>query len=226
VRPERPLRDIAVVVPLRSFTGAKARLASVIDDDARATLAREMADRVVAAAQPHPVVVVSSAPEVVAWAHERGCAVVDDPGSLDAAATAGKEWARAGGFARVVIAHGDLPLASSLDAVTGAADDGVVVIVPDHRDDGTPVLALPVDVPFTFAYGPGSAARHATEATRIDCEVRIVRDPSLQFDVDVADDLDTLRTEASVRETGIRSSSEPWPERPGDAVAESGKACR
>ncbi len=187
-----PLDDIAVVVPLRSFTGAKARLASVIDDDARAMLAREMADRVVAAAQPHPVVVVSSAPEVLAWARDRGCAIVDDPGSLDAAAAAGRDWARAHGFVRVVIAHGDLPLASSLDAVTGAGRDEVVV-VPDRRDDGTPVLVVPADAPFTFAYGPGSAARHVDEAGRIGCEVRIVRDPTLQFDVDVADDLEALR---------------------------------
>jgi 2-phospho-L-lactate/phosphoenolpyruvate guanylyltransferase len=190
--PSRPLDDVVVVIPLRSFTGAKARLADVIDDDARAKLAQEMAERVVAAAQPHAVVVISSAPEVVTWATELGCVVVDDPGSLNAAAASGRDWARAHGFARVVIAHGDLPLATSLATVAGERAD-VVVVVPDHRDDGTPVLSIPADVPFAFAYGVGSAARHIDEAERIGCAVRIVRDPSLQFDVDVADDLDTLR---------------------------------
>src|SRR5206468_2123641 len=143
-------------IPLRSFTGAKARLADVIDDAARAALAREMAERVVAAARPHAVVVISSAPEVVAWADERGCAVIDDPGSLDAAATAGRDWAHAHGFARAVVAHGDLPLATSFDAVIAGIGTRVVVVVPDHRDDGTPVLSIPADVPFAFAYGVGS----------------------------------------------------------------------
>jgi len=64
--------------------------------------------------------------------------------------------------------------------------------VPDHRDDGTPVLSLPTSVPFTFAYGPGSAARHATEAKRRALAVRIVNDAALAFDVDIADDLAAL----------------------------------
>ena len=187
-----PLDDVVVVIPLRSFTGAKARLAGVIDEVARAALAREMAERVVSAARPHAVVVVSSAPEVVVWATELGCRVVDDPGSLNDAAGAGRDWARTHGFARVVIAHGDLPLATSLAPVTGDGRAHVVVVVPDHRDDGTPVHSVPADVAFTFAYGPGSAARHIDEAERVGCGVRIVREPTLQFDVDVAEDLNAL----------------------------------
>jgi 2-phospho-L-lactate guanylyltransferase (CobY/MobA/RfbA family) len=66
------------------------------------------------------------------------------------------------------------------------------VIVPDHRDDGTPVLSLPTAAPFTFAYGPDSAARHANEARRRSLTVRIVRDPALGFDVDLAVDLAEL----------------------------------
>jgi 2-phospho-L-lactate guanylyltransferase (CobY/MobA/RfbA family) len=66
------------------------------------------------------------------------------------------------------------------------------VIVPDHRDDGTPVLSLPTRVPFTFAYGPDSAARHTEEAGRRSLRVRILRDPALAFDVDVAADLEAL----------------------------------
>ena len=192
-RPGPSTRDDAgVVIPLRSFVHAKERLAGALSHDARAALVREMADRVVRAAAPRPIVVVTDALEVAAWAREYGLSVIADPGSLDAAATAGREWVREQGLSRVVVVHADLPLASSLDAV---ADDGnapVAVIVPDHRDDGTPVLSLPVSAPFEFAYGPGSAALHAAEARRCGLEVRIVRDAELGFDVDVEDDLRTL----------------------------------
>jgi 2-phospho-L-lactate/phosphoenolpyruvate guanylyltransferase len=181
-----------IVVPLRSFAHGKARLAAVLDEPARAVLARTMAERVVGAAGARPVVVVSSAPDVVAWASERDLAVIDDPGSLDAAADVGRTWVRARGLGRVVIVHADLPLASSLDAVAGDGATPIAVVVPDHRNDGTPVLSLPAAAPFAFLYGPGSAARHVAEATRCGLDVRVLRDPALGFDVDIEDDLQLL----------------------------------
>jgi 2-phospho-L-lactate guanylyltransferase len=190
--PSRSQPDAGIVVPLRSFTLGKARLAEVLSESDREALARSMAECVVNAAAARPVVIVSSAMEVVAWARDHGCDVVDDPGSLDAAATAGRSWARDRGLARYAVVHADLPMARSLDAIAADGDALVAVIVPDHRDDGTPVLALPTAVEFTFAYGPGSAARHAEEARRRGLTVRIVSDPSLAFDVDVADDLIAL----------------------------------
>ncbi|HTL83791.1 MAG TPA: 2-phospho-L-lactate guanylyltransferase [Acidimicrobiia bacterium] len=187
-------RSAGVVIPLRSFTHAKARLASALSDDARISLARSMADRVADAAGDRPTVVVTSAPEVVAWAAARSIATIDDPGTLDAAADTGRAWVKSQGLARVVITHADLPYATSLDGVAGDGDNAVAVVVPDHRDDGTPVLALPVDAPFNFSYGPGSAARHITEAARCGLEVRVVRDDALAFDVDIEADLRTLES--------------------------------
>ncbi len=180
------------MIPLRSFALGKARLASVLSDPERADLARSMAECVLRAAGRRPVVVISSAPEVVAWARARELAVVDDPGSLGAAAAAGRDWSATLGLGRYAVVHADLPLAESLDEVVGDGEAPVAVIVPDHRDDGTPVLSLPTRTPFTFAYGPDSAARHADEARRRGLSVRIVHDPSLAFDVDLAADLTEL----------------------------------
>lgn len=181
-----------VVIPLRSFNDAKARLSSVLTEHARAALARTMAERVVEAAATRPIVVVTSAPEVVEWCAERSIATIDDPGTLDAAADTGRGWVQARELARVIVVHADLPYATTLDAVAGTGN--VAVIVPDHRDDGTPVLALPVDAPFNFSYGPGSAARHIAEAERCGLDVRVVRDEALAFDVDIEADLRTLES--------------------------------
>jgi 2-phospho-L-lactate guanylyltransferase len=157
-----------------------------------------MADRVLHAAAGHAVAVVTSAPEVVAFARERHCEVLADPGSLDAAADAGRAWATGKGLARYAIAHGDLPLVRSFDAILDDGDASVAVIVPDHRDDGTPALSLPAAVPFAFSYGPGSAARHIDEARHRGLEVRVLHDPQLGFDVDVAEDLAALATRRRV----------------------------
>ncbi len=191
--PGQPPRA-GVVIPVRAFAAGKARLAGVLDEATRATLGRTLADRVVAAAGGLPVVVVTSAPEVVAWAAGHGLEHLPDPGAgLDVAVTVGRDHLVAAGCRRVVIAHADLPRARP-GALERFAVDGpdVVTIVPCHRDDGTPVLALPATSPFDFAYGPGSARAHARAARAAGLAVRIVRDPDLGYDVDVPADLEAL----------------------------------
>jgi len=181
-----------VVIPVRSFVLGKVRLADVLDEAARAELAETMADRVVDATGDRPCTIVSSAPEVRAWAARRALDVLDDPGSLDGAAEAGRDWARARGLDRYAVVHADLPRITTLDDVLRDGAEPVAVIVADHRGDGTPVLALPTATPFTFAYGPGSAARHITEAEHRGLVVRRVEDPELAFDVDLPADLEML----------------------------------
>lgn len=183
------MTNAGIVVPVRAFALGKARLADALDDATRTELARRWADTVVDAAGDLPVVVVSSDPEVRDWADARGAQAVDDPGSLDAAAEAGRSFLAGRGCARVVVAHADLPHVRSFAALTRDASLPLLVIVPCHRDDGTPVLSVPAAAPFTFAYGPGSFRRHVAEARRRGLAVRVVRDADLAFDVDVPDDL-------------------------------------
>jgi 2-phospho-L-lactate guanylyltransferase len=192
--PTRPRREVeramaGIVIPVRSFTDAKARLAEALEPATRAEIARRMADRVADAAGGLRVVVVSSALEVEEWAAGRGFDVIADPGSLDAAAVAGREHLRGLGFRRVVVAHADLPHAEALAPLARDASQPIVALVPCHRDDGTNVLSVPVDAPFEFAYGPGSFRRHVAEAHRLGLGVRVVRAPDLAVDVDAPHDL-------------------------------------
>ena len=184
------MSDTAVVIPIRSFEGGKSRLGDRLDRARRADLVRSMAETVVGAAGVMPVAVVSAAPEVRSWAHELGLAIIDDPGSLDRAAAAGLGWAGAMGFGRVVIAHGDLPLATTLAPLAIDHRQPVAVVVPCHRDDGTPVLSLPTAATrFAFAYGPGSFRRHAVSARAAGLAFRVRRDGRLSRDVDAPEDL-------------------------------------
>jgi 2-phospho-L-lactate guanylyltransferase len=180
----------AVVVPIRSFEAGKSRLGAHLDPGRRADLVRAMAENVVAAAGPLPVAVVSNARDVRRWAAALGLTVLDDPGTLNLAAATGLGWAASCGFRRVVVAHADLPLATSL---AGVAVDGalpVVTAVPCHRDDGTPVLSLPTSATgFIFAYGPGSFRRHAAAARAAGLAFRVRRDRRLAHDVDAPEDL-------------------------------------
>jgi 2-phospho-L-lactate guanylyltransferase len=188
--PERADRyRVGVVVPIRAFALGKARLSERLDADARSALGRRLAERVVGAADGLDVVVVSSDHDVREWARERGVPALDDPGSLDAAAAAGRRWAADRGHVRLIVAHADLPRARSLLPLLVDTGNDVVAAVPCHRDDGTPVLSVPVNAPFAFAYGPDSFRRHAAAARRAALGFRVVRDPDLAFDVDVPADL-------------------------------------
>jgi 2-phospho-L-lactate guanylyltransferase len=66
--------------------------------------------------------------------------------------------------------------------------------VPDRHDGGTNVACVPSAIGFQFAYGPGSFLRHCAEARRLGCELRVVRDAALGWDVDVPADLGFDRT--------------------------------
>jgi 2-phospho-L-lactate guanylyltransferase len=178
-----------MVLPIRAFALGKARLAEHLTPDDRAALGRRWANQVRTAAAGIPTVVVSSDPAVQDWAWGHGLDLVEDPGSLDGAASAGRDALAAHGCARIVIAHADLPHARTLHPVLRDGSQPVVVVVPCHRDDGTPVLSLPAAVEFDFAYGPDSFRRHVAEARRRGLGVRVVRDPDLGFDVDTPEDL-------------------------------------
>ncbi|MBT6372417.1 MAG: 2-phospho-L-lactate guanylyltransferase [Acidimicrobiaceae bacterium] len=181
---------IGVLIPMKAFADAKGRLAGAVDADGRADLARTMASTVVAAAAPLPVTVVCDDDGVDAWARSVGAAVirVHGPG-LNRAVEAGVAALAADGVSQVVIAHADLPRATRLDHC--AATQGIT-LVPDRNLDGTPVLSVPTDAGFRFAYGPGSYAAHVAEAERLGLPWRSLHDPNLAFDVDDPADLEGL----------------------------------
>ncbi|MGZ4691632.1 MAG: 2-phospho-L-lactate guanylyltransferase [Acidimicrobiia bacterium] len=188
------LARAGVVIPIRAFAVGKARLSGTLDATPRAELAEFMADQVLAAASRLPVVVVSSAEDVRAWGARHEVTVLDDPGDLDQAVAAGVEWWAGRGVVRVIVAHADLPRAPAGSLARFGMDDDrpIVTVVPCHRDDGTPVISVPVGSSFSFAYGPGSFRRHALVARAAGLAVRVVRDADLGFDVDVPSDLAAL----------------------------------
>ena len=177
----------AVLVPVKAFSQAKRRLHLALGGPERAELARAMADRVVSAAHPLPVVVVCDDNEVAEWARARRALVVWEPGrGLNGAVEAGVDRLRAAGVTQVTVAHADLPRASDL-AMVGEAPG--ITLVPDRYGNGTNVIALPADAGFQFSYGPGSFARHRAEAERLGLPTRVLDRPDLAWDIDEPGDV-------------------------------------
>ena len=182
------MTSVAVVIPVKAFAQAKRRLAPVLDEAARAALARSMAATVVRAAGGRRTVVVCDDEAVRTWAREHGAEVLWTPGlGLNGAVEAGLAHLAAEGIAQAIVAHADLPLATDLGWV---ADAPGVTLVPDRHGDGTNVASVPTGSGFAFAYGAGSCALHEAEARRLGLPVRVVPDARLGWDVDRPEDLD------------------------------------
>ena len=179
--------NAVVLVPVKAFADAKARLASVLGDAERERLARWTSARVLAAAGELPTYVACDDEQVAAWATEHGASILWHPGvGLNAAVNDSVAELRDAGVTDVIVAHGDLPRAYSFAAV---AQPDTLTLVTDRHGDGTNVIAVPTDMPFRFSYGPGSFQRHLESAIAAGLSVRVRRDPLLALDIDTPSDL-------------------------------------
>jgi 2-phospho-L-lactate/phosphoenolpyruvate guanylyltransferase len=193
-----PPADTVVLIPIRSFTDAKSRLADALDADERRRLSMWMAERVVRAAGTLPTRIVTDDAEVVSWSRTRRTGVLTVAArGLNPSVSAAVKRATDLGFARVIIAHADLPAATDFRMI----DRPGVCIAPDRRRDGSNVMCVPTGVGFEFAYGPGSFERHCAEARRLRLALHIIDDDALAWDVDDPDDLpDDWRAIAATQE--------------------------
>jgi 2-phospho-L-lactate guanylyltransferase len=179
---ERPI----VAIPIRSFDGAKTRLAGVLAEPQRSELGRALAARTawIARDAGADVVIVAGTDAVAAWSDAAGFASIlqarDAPG-LDRAAFIGidaAETRRRRGF----VLHADLPWLTAAVMRWVLRIDGPVV-APSH-DGGTSLIGG-VDGSFPFAYGPASFHRHLAAVP----QATVVIDSSLALDLDRPADL-------------------------------------
>ena len=177
----------AVLIPVKDFRQAKARLAVAVSPLQRHRLARWTATRVVAAASPFAVFVACDDPEVATWAREEGTTVLWLPAmGLNAAVAAGIQALSGRGFEHVIIAHSDLPLAT---AFANLVIPDTVTLVPDVRHDGTNVMVVPSNSGLEPSYGSQSFHRHLAQAHALGLAVHVVDDDALSLDIDTPADL-------------------------------------
>jgi 2-phospho-L-lactate guanylyltransferase len=179
--------QLIVIIPVKSFRSGKRRLHDTLDDHARQRLGMALADHVastVASAGQLPLIVTAD-PEVAEWGTKTGIPTLADPGDgLNAAASAGIEWARRTDSKWLVL-HSDLPLLTidDVETLTAPVHDGFPVLSPSS-DSGTSAIGSRGD--FSFAFGVDSFHRHLA---RLGAVVVVTR-RGLALDIDSAADLD------------------------------------
>jgi 2-phospho-L-lactate guanylyltransferase len=184
-------------VPVKEFTGAKQRLATLLTPAQRELLAATMLEDVLAAlAGAHRlagILVNTVEPRAAALAERYGARVMSD-GARDGHTGAVL------GMARALAAEGQamLTLPGDIPRVTPAEVDTVVssclpapsfTIVPAHDELGSNAVlcAPPGAVPLRF--GDNSYFPHLTAARRCGIEPTVVRLPGIALDIDHPADL-------------------------------------
>lgn len=203
----------AIVIPIRSLSDGKTRLAAVLDPAARSALTREMLDGVVRAAvetvSRAEVVVISPDPDALAEVERVDPAIrllLQDPArpGLNSALEQAAVVVRGMGVSTILILPADLPLVSSADIDNLLRRDAPVVIAPDRHRTGTNALMVRLDAfgePFVFQFGEGSFGKHQDEAARLGVDAMTATAPGTSFDLDTPEDLaqlDAMRLPARV----------------------------
>jgi 2-phospho-L-lactate/phosphoenolpyruvate guanylyltransferase len=177
----------AVLVPVKAFRAAKARLAPAVEPAPRAALARWMATQVVEAVRPLATFVACDDDAVAEWADGLGAEVLWGPGlGLNGAVDEGVATITGKGFEHVVVCHGDLPLPGS---IIDTIRPDTIVLVPDRRRDGTNVVSRPCSADLAASYGARSFGRHLEQALLTGFDVTVRFDSELSLDLDTVADL-------------------------------------
>lgn len=193
------------LIPVRSLTSGKSRLAGALEDDQRSDLIGAMLGDVIAAAIGSGVVdrviVISPDEAVLSLAGQLNRELVtlrqepESPG-LVAALDQGRAFATDRGAAAMLILFGDLPLLGTIDVRAMVASVAPVVISPDRHGRGTNALLLRSGQgssdalgQFQFRFGEESFQRHLAEADRLALTAATVVTAGTSLDVDTPADL-------------------------------------
>ena len=189
------------VLPVKTLTNAKQRLASALSPGERRELFRVMVEDVLSVlsrvAGLEGIAVVSRDAEVAALAQHHGARLIVEPADRGhtAAVTAGARRLAAEGVNSMVTVPGDVPLVTPSDIEAVVASHGAapaMTIVPSRDKLGSNCIACSPPDAVGFAFGDGSFERHLAAARRCGIEPRVLSRPRLAVDIDTPADLALL----------------------------------
>lgn len=182
------------IIPQRGLATGKARLADVLGARERRALNARLLKRALAAVADSQVglarvVVASAGEDTLEFARAAGAwALADPPGArLNEALENARDLVRERGANSILVMSADLPHATraAVAHLRRAVPEGGAAIVADKHGTGTNALLLPASLPVSFAFGPGSLARHVEAVDALGVRALVWRDPALALDIDL-----------------------------------------
>jgi 2-phospho-L-lactate/phosphoenolpyruvate guanylyltransferase len=179
----------ALVVPVKSLSRAKSRLAPVLAPLERAALSLALLEDVLDAALEAPgweTWVISPDEAVLEIAVRRGATPIpEQKPPLSAAIRQAEEEAVERGVATLAVLPADLPLLTAEELSGALRTLGPVVLAPAETDGGTNFLLRRPPRAIPARFGPGSFRKHVDSARSRGLPVSVVETPGLAFDLDL-----------------------------------------
>ena len=212
--------DSLAIIPVRSLTTGKTRLAPAVSPETRRELTKRMLAITLSACRASTVIdqilVISPDLDALGFAYALDHEVIavrqhDETPGLIPALNLARRVSIVNQFDTTLVLFADLPLVNGDDVASFVSTAGQVVIAPDQNRIGTNGLLLrrgDIDLSdFAFKFGAASFAAHVAEAKRVGVDPAIVDIAGLGFDLDTPDDLGNLVTldvdfMSRLRETG------------------------
>ena len=199
--------DSLAIIPVRSLTTGKTRLAPAVTPETRRELTKRMLAITLGACRTSALIdqilVISPDLEALAFAYALDHEVIavrqhrETPGLIPALNQA-RRVSIVNQFDTTLVLFADLPLVNGADVASFVSTAGQVVIAPDQNRIGTNGLLLrrgEIDLSdFAFQFGTASFAAHIEEARRVGVDPAIADIAGLGFDLDTPDDLGNLVT--------------------------------
>lgn len=189
-----------LLIPVKSLTTAKQRLAAALDQERRSQLAEAMLRDVMTAAAGVlgriDVALVTGDARARALAAEFGFMVIDDPSneSETAAIEMATAWCELRGYDTTVVVPGDIPLITSdeLRRVLDAAPAEGAVFVPAYDRRGSNcILRRPASI-IPLRFGNDSFLPHCEAMRKTGRELVVLEMPGIGLDIDNPHELELL----------------------------------
>jgi 2-phospho-L-lactate/phosphoenolpyruvate guanylyltransferase len=189
-----------LLIPVKSLTTAKQRLASALDQVRRSQLAEAMLRDVMTAASGVlgriEVALVTGDPRARLLAGEFGFLVIEDQRneSETAAIEMATAWCEQRGYDTTIVVPGDIPLITSeeLRRVFDAAPVEGAVFVPAYDRRGSNcILRRPASI-IALRFGNDSFLPHCEAMRKTGKELMILEMPGIGLDIDNPHELDLL----------------------------------
>ena len=190
------------ILPLKALSPVKSRLAPVLSPEQRKCLMHAMVADVLGALNHCPeiegVLLVSRDQEAAVLADKAGAELLslEQDKDLNSAVQAAADHLAGRGVQRVLVLHGDIPLAGpeNLSRLVEDSTGHDLAILPCRHGRGTKALVTTLPAGISFQFGKASFRHHQDAAQQAGTGAVVLENPDLSLDINNAEDLQALCT--------------------------------
>ncbi|PID85433.1 MAG: 2-phospho-L-lactate guanylyltransferase [Chloroflexi bacterium] len=185
------------ILPVKSLSQSKTRLAHLLSPAERARLMQNLLEHTIdtlhQVSEVSKTLVVSHDDTVleIAERYQTDTLIETAPFQLKTAVTQATKYAKLHHVDSILIIPADLPFLQAHEIqqlLENRSPQTACIICPDETETGTNALFMPPHTDFIFQYGPNSFQKHLNEAKRLHMTTQIVSYPGICFDLDTETD--------------------------------------